>query len=85
MDASILQTLALIAVAIAIVVTMYEMGQSLRPAVCPECSHCRAIAEHEAQVQERLTREYARRVGLDDGAGLEESVGLEEGDDERRV
>lgn len=66
MDASVLQPLVLIAVAIAIVVTLYEMGQSLRPPACPECGHCRALAEHEAETQERLAREYARRVGLDD-------------------
>ncbi len=60
------QRLVLIAVAIAIVVTLYEMGQSFRPAVCPECGHCRALAEQEVQTQEHLAREYARRVGLDD-------------------
>ena len=75
MDALILP-LALIAVAIAIAVTLYEMGQSLRPAACPECGHCRAIAEHEARTQERLTREYARRVGLEDD---------EDDEDDRRI
>ncbi len=84
MDASILQPLALIAVAIAIVVTLYEMSQSLRPATCLECGHCKAIAEQQAQTQERLTREYARRVGLDDSVGPEGSVGLEDNDDDRR-
>lgn len=66
MDPSILHALTLIALAIAIVVTLYDMGQSLRPAACPECAHCRAIAEDEAQAQERLAREYARRVGLEE-------------------
>lgn len=66
MNELILQRLVLIAVAIAIVVALYEMRQSFRPAVCPECGQCRALAEQQAQTQERLAREYARRIGPDD-------------------
>ena len=50
----------------AISLTLYEMGAALRPEACPECSHCRARAQEAAREQERLAREYARRVGLDD-------------------
>jgi hypothetical protein len=44
--------------------TLYEMGSALRPATCPECSHCRALAESRAREQERLAREYANQIGL---------------------
>jgi hypothetical protein len=53
-------------------VTLYDMGASLRPAACPECRHCRELAEESARRQEALTQEYARRHGLDD-------------DDDRRI
>jgi protein-S-isoprenylcysteine O-methyltransferase Ste14 len=66
MDASILQPMGLIAVAVAMALTLYDMRSSLRPATCPKCAHCVAIAEEEARLQEQLTREYARRVGLED-------------------
>ena len=56
----------LFALAVAMIITLYEMGAALRPTTCPECSHCRAVAEAEAREQERLSREYARRVGLPD-------------------
>ena len=63
MDGSILQV-GLIAVMAALVLTLYEMGSSLRPVTCPECSHCRARAEAERIEQERLARDYARRMNL---------------------
>ena len=66
MDGSILQPLSLIAVAVAMVLTLYDMRSSLRPATCPKCTHCVAIAEEEARIQDQLAREYARRVGLED-------------------
>lgn len=66
MNGSILPRFVLVAIAIAILVTMYEMSQSLRPPVCPECDHCRAAAELEARTRESLARDYAKRVGLDD-------------------
>jgi hypothetical protein len=50
----------------AMLITLYEMGSALRPVACPECGHCRALAESEAREQQRLAREYARRVGLGD-------------------
>ena len=65
MDGSILQPLGIGALAVAMILTMYEMGASLRPAVCSECPHCRQRAEEEARLQEQLSRDYARRNGLD--------------------
>lgn len=73
MDQSILSSLGLPALAVAMIFTLYEMADVLKPSTCPECSHCRAIAETAAREQERLNREYARRIGLD------------EDDDERRI
>jgi hypothetical protein len=66
MDGSMLQPLGLGALIIAMIVTLYDMGVSLRPATCSECPHCRAVAEEDARQQEALAREYARRNGLDD-------------------
>lgn len=64
MDASTLQLAGLFALIGAMVITLYEMGVSLKPVACAECPHCRAIAADEAREQDRLRREYARRVGL---------------------
>ena len=61
-----LQPLGLIALVGAMIMTLYEMGAALRPARCQECPHCRIVAATEAREQERLAREYARRVGLSD-------------------
>jgi MinD superfamily P-loop ATPase len=72
MDGSLLEPLALGALVVAMIVTLYDMRASLRPAACPECRHCREVAEQEAALQERLAREYARRNHLDD-------------DDDRRI
>lgn len=66
MDGSILQPLGLVALVGAMFLILYEMGASLKPVVCAECPHCRARAEADAREQDRLAREYARRVGLDD-------------------
>jgi hypothetical protein len=66
MDGSMLQSLGLVSLVMAMLITLYDMGSSLKPATCSECAHCRALAEAEAREQERLSREYARRVGLDD-------------------
>jgi hypothetical protein len=66
MDGSLLQGAGMLAIAIAMVVTLFDMHQSLLPERCPECPHCRARAEENRREQERLAREYARRHGLDD-------------------
>ena len=74
METSVLGTIGLGAIIVAMFVTLYDMGASLRPAACPECRHCRDRAEEEARVQERLTRKYAQRNNID----------IDE-DDERRI
>ena len=61
-----LQSLGLLSLVMAMIITLYDMRSSLKPATCSECAHCRARAEAEAREQERLGREYAHRVGLDD-------------------
>ncbi len=65
MEGTMLQPLGLVALVVAMIVTLYEMRVSLRPATCPECSHCRQRAEEAALLQERLSQEYARRNGLE--------------------
>jgi hypothetical protein len=65
MDEPMLQAMGLGALVVAMIVTLYEMGVSLRPAVCPECPHCRQLAEDEARLQEQLSSDYAHRNGLD--------------------
>jgi hypothetical protein len=66
MDQTLILSVGLFAVFVAMVITLYDMGTSLKPAACPECAHCRAIAAAAAREQERLDREYARRIGLAD-------------------
>lgn len=65
MDGSILQV-GLAAIFGAMVLMVYEMGASLRPAACPECTHCAARRAADEREQELLAREYARRTGLHD-------------------
>ena len=73
MDGSMLQPLGLGALALAMIVTLYDMRAALRPTTCPECRHCQERAAEEARLQDQLAREYARRNGLD----------VDEGDDRR--
>jgi hypothetical protein len=65
MDGSMLQPAALVALAVAMIVTLYDLRLSLVPERCAECPHCRARAEADRREQEDLAREYARRHGLD--------------------
>jgi hypothetical protein len=65
MEGTLLQPLGLVALAVAMIVTLYEMGASLKPVACSECPHCRQRAAEDARKQETLAREYARRNGLD--------------------
>jgi len=65
MDGSIMP-LGITALVAAMLITMYDMASSLKPVTCAECPHCQAIADADRREQERLSREYARRVGLDD-------------------
>jgi hypothetical protein len=66
MEQSLLPSLGLVALVVAMIITLYDMASALRPSTCPECSHCRAIAAAAAREQERLNSEYARRIGLDE-------------------
>jgi hypothetical protein len=66
MDGSMLQILGLVALAGAMLITLYDMRSALRPATCVECPHCRSLAEAEALEQERLAREYSASIGLPD-------------------
>lgn len=75
MDGSLLQPLGLAALVGAMIITLYEMGAALHPTACPECGHCRAIAETDAREQERLAREYARRIGLPDEDDDDRTIG----------
>ena len=61
-----LQPMGLVALVVAMIVTLYEMGAALRPVTCPECRHCQERVAEEARLQDQLAREYARRNGLDD-------------------
>ena len=65
MDGSLLQVAGLGALAVAMIVTVYDLRASLQPETCAECPHCRAREEADALQQEILAREYARTHGLD--------------------
>lgn len=65
MDPSVLQPWTIGALAIAIVLTAYELLASRRPETCPECPHCAARAAEEARQDEELSRTYAREHRLD--------------------
>jgi hypothetical protein len=65
MDGSTIQVVGLIALAVAMVMTLFEMRVSLQPDTCAECPHCQAREEAERRLQEDLAHQYARRHGLD--------------------
>jgi hypothetical protein len=65
MDGSVLQSAGLIALVVAMILTIYDLRASLAPETCAECPHCQARAEAERRTQEELSREYARRNGFD--------------------
>jgi NADH:ubiquinone oxidoreductase subunit F (NADH-binding) len=67
MDGSMLQTAGLVALAVAMILTVYDLRASLTPETCSECQHCRERAEVERLTQERLAREYAQKNGFDRG------------------
>jgi hypothetical protein len=74
METSLLPSVGLLALVVAMIITLYDMGTALKPSTCPDCPHCRALAEAAAREQERLNREYAKRMGL-----------LDDEDDDRRI
>jgi len=57
--------MALVALFVAFIATVFEMRASLAPDSCPECPHCRARALEDAARQSELDRAYARTHGLD--------------------
>jgi len=60
-----LQSAGLIAIAVAMILTIYDLRASLEPETCAECPHCLARKEANRRRQEELAREYARKNGLD--------------------
>jgi hypothetical protein len=64
MDGSTIQVVGLIALAVAMVMTLFEMRLSLQPDTCAECPHCQARLEAERRVQEDLVAQYERRHGI---------------------
>jgi hypothetical protein len=64
MEASTIQVVGVIALAIAMVMTLFELRLSLQPDTCAECPHCQARLEAERRLQEDLARQYERRHGL---------------------
>jgi hypothetical protein len=65
MDPSIASMLG-IGFLIALGLSAYEVRASLRPPVCAECPHCRAMARAKAQEQAELQDWYAHRWNLND-------------------
>jgi hypothetical protein len=65
MEGSTIQVIGLIALAVAMVMTLIEMRISLQPESCAECPHCQARLEAERRLQEDLARQYARRHGIE--------------------
>ena len=81
MDTSIVP-LVLVALAAAMTSTWLELRNSLKPAYCGECPHCRAARERErheraeeARRQKELSSWYARRNGVDDGEDDDRLIG----------
>jgi hypothetical protein len=65
MDSLVSQPVTLIALAVAIIGTAYELRTAREPVHCPECAHCRTVAlERDAQ-QHDLQEQYARRNRTD--------------------
>ena len=65
MDLVSLQPIVLAALAVAMLLTAYEMRVSLRPVACAECPHCRAAAHERRQRERELEAWYAQKHGLD--------------------
>jgi hypothetical protein len=75
MDSLMMQPFALVALAVAIVVTAYEMRTAIEPVHCPECPHCLAAAREREAQQRDLQEQYARRHGLDRGDDDDRMIG----------
>lgn len=81
MDTSIVPLLLFVLLA-GMASTWIEMRNSLKPAVCDECPHCRANlarerqeAAAEARKQRELSSLYARRNRVDDGEDDDRLIG----------
>jgi hypothetical protein len=66
MESVLVTPLVPIALLVAIVITAFEMRASLAPSSCPECPHCRALAEERERRDRELQTWYARSQQLDD-------------------
>ena len=51
---------------VAIGLTSVELRAATEPPVCPECGHCRLVAETRRQREAELRESYARQWGLGD-------------------
>lgn len=65
METMLLQPIVLVALAVAMVLTAFEMRASLAPASCAECPHCQAAAAERERRDRELQTAYARQHGLD--------------------
>ncbi|MEO5939911.1 MAG: hypothetical protein ABIZ72_03175 [Candidatus Limnocylindrales bacterium] len=74
MDQTLLASLGLVALAVGVMFTLYDMRLALKPSTCRDCPHCRAIAVSHIREQDARNRDHARRVGL-----------LDDDEDDRRV
>jgi hypothetical protein len=74
MDTTLLQAAA-VAAFLAIGVMAYELRASLAPPSCPDCPHCRAIAEERKQRDRELATWYARQHGLDSDEDDDRRIG----------
>jgi hypothetical protein len=81
MDTSIVP-LVLVALVAGMAGIWIELRNSLKPAYCGECPHCRAAREREqyeaaveARRQQELSAWYARRHGADEGEDDDRLIG----------
>ena len=75
MDTLLLQPIVIVALAVAMVITAYEMRASLVPASCAECPHCRAAAAERERRDRDLETAYARQHGLDRDEDDDRTIG----------
>ena len=62
----LMMSMLVVALFVAMGITLSEMRAALRPAVCPECSHCRQRLDEERRRQDDLQEAYELRWGLRD-------------------
>jgi hypothetical protein len=64
MPASELPQIAFVLFILAIAIVGYEMKLSVERPTCPECPHCKALAESAERETAELREYYARRYGV---------------------